>query len=59
MIWKLKNLVEHTEQCHTDTGTKGWVPARPLNYRSWRRWLREVWLVMTGRADLVVWPGNQ
>lgn len=32
-----------------------WVPARPLG--GWGRW-RAAWLVFTGRADALVWPGQ-
>lgn len=59
MIWSLKNLIENSEQNQTKTKNGDWVPARPWNYRIWRRWFRKVWLVMTGKADLVIWPGDQ
>ena len=59
MIWNLKNLIEHSKEIHTDTKEAGWVPARPINLRSIKRWFYELWLVATGKADVVVWPGNQ
>lgn len=35
-----------------------YVPARPLGgYFRWER-LRATWLVWTGRADALVWPGQ-
>lgn len=38
---------------------KQWVPARPEGYQSlWSR-LYCAWLVLTGKADAVIWPGNQ
>lgn len=35
-----------------------WVPARPLGYASWRHRWKAAWLVFTGRADALVWPGQ-
>jgi hypothetical protein len=34
-----------------------WVPARPLA-PSWDQW-RALWLVFTGRADVLHWPGQE
>jgi len=34
-----------------------WVPARPLA-PSWHQW-RALWLVWTGRADVLHWPGQE
>lgn len=36
-----------------------WVPARPIGFQSIRQRLRATWLVWTGRADALVWPGDQ
>lgn len=36
-----------------------WYPARPEGFASiWYR-IKATWLVWTGRADAIVWPGNQ
>lgn len=35
-----------------------WVPARPLGFASLSYRLRATWLVWTGRADALVWPGQ-
>lgn len=35
-----------------------WVPARPCGFYSIGNRLRCAWLVFTGRADAVVWPGQ-
>lgn len=42
----------------TEVEGRGWVPARPRNYRcrTLRERLREAWLVFTGKADPFVWP---
>jgi hypothetical protein len=34
-----------------------WVPARPLA-PSWHQW-KALWLVWTGRADVLHWPGQE
>ena len=35
-----------------------WVPARALGFQSvFTRW-RAAWLVFTGRADALIWPGQ-
>ena len=40
------------------TGGK-WVPARPLGFQSiWTRF-SAAWLVFTGKADALIWPGDQ
>jgi hypothetical protein len=36
-----------------------WVPARPLGLFSFRSRLRLAWMVFTGRADALVWPGQR
>ena len=39
-------------------GCTAWVPARHLGYPSlWRRFAL-AWLVFTGRADALHWPGQ-
>jgi hypothetical protein len=35
-----------------------WVPARPIAFQSIRERVRATWLVWTGRADALVWPGQ-
>lgn len=36
-----------------------WVPARSLGYHSIRHRIRAAWLVFTGRADALTWPGQE
>jgi len=38
---------------------KTWVPARGMQMRSLKQKLKEVWLVWTGQADVLVWPGQE
>lgn len=34
------------------------VPARPEPYEGTLIWWKAVWLVLTGQADALVWPGQ-
>lgn len=36
-----------------------WLPARPKGYPSVFSRIHLAWMVFTGKADAVVWPGNQ
>lgn len=36
-----------------------WVPARPLGYPSLIHRIKAAWLVFSGKADAVTWPGDQ
>lgn len=35
-----------------------WVPARPYGFQSWRYRIKATWLVWTGQADAIIWPGQ-
>jgi hypothetical protein len=36
-----------------------WIPARPLGLYSIVNRFKLAWLVFTGKADVLVWPGGQ
>lgn len=60
-VYKLSDLAR---LCRTDNGTTvkighTWHPARPIGLQSVRYRLWAAWLVFTGRADAVIWPGGQ
>jgi hypothetical protein len=60
-IWDVRDLVKHTNGCATEIklcGVSDWVPARPLGWTSVSERLRAMWLVWTGCADVVTWPGQ-
>ncbi len=40
-------------------GTTHWVPARPIGYFSITNRLKYAWMVFTGKADIIIWPGGQ
>jgi hypothetical protein len=57
MAWTLKALEALTRTVHTQIDGQ-WMPARPLRGPlTWR--LKDAWLVLTGKADAVIWPGGQ
>ena len=60
MVWSLIGLIVHARECRAEINGK-WIPARPENYklRSYRTKLKHAWLVFTGKADCVIWPGGQ
>ena len=35
-----------------------YVPARALGFQSWTMRWKAAWLVFTGRADALTWPGQ-
>lgn len=61
-IWSLQTVVQMATgpgpRCDTLIGGK-WYPARPLGapFRGYR--LKAAWLVFTGQADALIWPGGQ
>jgi hypothetical protein len=58
--WKLEHLLQHcvsgNEQAGLPDGRR--VPARPMGFCSLGNRIRCAWLVFTGRADAVEWPGQ-
>ena len=58
MIWTLTDLVRSARSNDCEIRPGVWVPARPYPAPFVVR-LRGAWLVLTGRADAVVWPGGQ
>jgi len=57
MIWTLQNLLASVSTTSVCIDGK-WIPARPENWRFTNRW-KAAWMVLRGKADAVVWPGNQ
>jgi hypothetical protein len=57
MLFSLKSLLESINSVSCEINGK-WVPARPmrdcLRYR-----IKYAWMVLTGKADAVIWPEGQ
>lgn len=59
MLWTLRGLIDSVNSCSTCIDGQ-WMPSRPVNHRyDLRGRVRAAWLVLTGRADAVLWPGGQ
>lgn len=58
--WQLELLVKHAVEgeCQAGLPDGRWVPARPLGFYSLGSRLKAAWLVFTGEADAVLWPGQ-
>jgi len=57
-IYTLKGLWRATQGCEKCINDK-WVPARPCGFYSIGNRFKAAWLVFSGKADAVKWPGNQ
>lgn len=58
MIWQLERLYKSVSECQREVSPGKWVPARPEPWPfMWR--FRPAWLVLTGKADVVIWPEGQ
>lgn len=49
---------ENTTLITDVNGKERWVPARGLGYATIRDRLRYAWLVFTGKADALIYPGQ-
>lgn len=64
-IYELEALVDMAvngntkRSIRTGPNTQKWVPARPMHLDTIPNRLKAAWLVFTGKADAVVWPGDQ
>ena len=57
-IYSLEGLLKSIKGEQAEIDGK-WVPARPLGFYSIGHRIKAAWLVFTGKADAVTWPGNQ
>lgn len=57
MIWQLKNLIQTASENQVEINHE-WVPGRPLSGFFLER-VKGAWLVLSGKADAVIWPSNQ
>lgn len=64
-FWRLHDLIESASTCQVQIKLTGfeqgsrYVPARPLGWTDIPHRLRAMWIVWTGRADVVTWPAGQ
>ena len=57
-IYKLRDIQIDRDWPIKQMGTS-WLPARPLGFFSLKYRIKAAILVFTGKADAVIWPGNQ
>ena len=58
-VWTLPAITQHIVNNQTSARVNGqWVPARYKGFCSLGNRLHCAWLVFTGRADALVWPGQ-
>lgn len=61
MEWRVADLVNHAKENRTQINYM-WMPARPkkaTGVLGFKMRLKGAIKVLTGKADTVVWPGNQ
>lgn len=51
--------VRYASQTLKEVYTGVWVPARPESLSGLRMRLMSAWLVFSGKADALIWPGDQ
>jgi hypothetical protein len=57
--WTIDELTSHVTEARVSTSINGrWVPARPWGLDTLPSRVRLAWEVFTGRADALVWPGQ-
>jgi hypothetical protein len=57
VIYRLQDLIKMANRVQVCVDGK-YVPARPMKTDLDRYW-KGIWLVLRGKADVVVWPANQ
>jgi len=57
-IYSVEEIMKYANNDLTCIDGK-WVPARPLGYYSLKWRLKCMWMVFTGKADVIIWPGGQ
>ena len=57
-VWKLRDLLNSIQSCSAEIDGK-WIPARPIGFFSIGHRIRAALAVFTGKADALIWPGDQ
>ena len=57
-IISVLSVMRHGASCQVGLPDGRYVPARPLGWQSWTMRFKAAWLVFTGRADALTWPGQ-
>lgn len=57
-IFHLGHLLDYVRKVSVQVDGS-WVPARPIGMYGLMPRLKAAWLVFSGKADAVIWPGRQ
>jgi hypothetical protein len=57
-IWRLDELLEYFKGGTRALVNGCYVPARPLGFYSLGNRMKAAWMVFTGKADALIWPGQ-
>jgi hypothetical protein len=52
------DVIVHAQTTEHQLPDGRYVPARPIGWGGMRHRIKATWLVWTGRADALVWPGQ-
>ena len=57
-ILDVQTVIENAKSTQAGLPDGRWVPARPMPYCSLSERFRAAWMVFTGKADALTWPGQ-
>lgn len=58
-LFTLRQVVDLAQGADTKLIDNRWEPCRPFGFYSICHRVKCAWMVFTGRADAVTWPGDQ
>jgi hypothetical protein len=58
-IWQLENLIESASSCAAEITKGKWVPTRPYGWSNIQYKWKAIKLILSEKADLVIWPEGQ
>lgn len=58
-LWTVESLMQSVRSVSVCRDGDNWMPGRPLGYPSFISRCKCAWAVFTGKADAVIWPGDQ
>lgn len=58
-ICHVESVVRNAAEVQAGLPDGRYVPARPFGWQSWTMRWKAAWLVFTGKADALLWPGQE
>jgi hypothetical protein len=62
MIYNIDDIAKNHKNwpiCGDVNSNREWVLARPMEYLTFTQRLKQAWMVMTGKADVLTWSAGQ